>query len=187
MGMANIEHAKTTNELIMSLSRLFRYNLENKAELVTLSQELTVIKSYIFIEKKRFGNRLGYMLKADADLDLYEIPPFTLQPLIENSIRHGILKREEGGMIAISIFVRHHDLVIRIVDNGVGMDPERKEAIMGGKWEYESSGLISGIGIQNVFGRLKLVYPDCKIRIISRKDRGTCIEVRIPEEECTYG
>ncbi len=185
-GMAKLEHAKTTDELILCLSRLFRYNLEIKAEIVTLSQELAVIKSYIFIERKRFGERLSYRLKADADLDLYDIPPFTLQPLVENSIKHGILKRENGGMVAIKVFVQRGWLVIRILDDGVGMEPARRETLLGLRSAENTAGEVSGIGAQNVFERLRMVYPECKLKIISRENRGTCIEIRIPEEDCGH-
>lgn len=183
-GMANIEHAKITNELILCLSRLFRYNLENKSELVRLSQELAVIKSYVYIEKKRFGERLSYMLRADIDLDGYKIPPFTLQPFIENSIKHGILKREKGGTVAIKICVQKGWLIIRIMDNGVGMDPERRDEILSRSDSMEPKGEVSGIGVHNVFSRLKLLYPDCELKILTRKNRGTCIEIKILEEEC---
>lgn len=183
-GMANIEHAKITNELILCLSRLFRYNLENKSELVRLSQELAVIKSYVYIEKKRFGERLSYMLRADIDLDGYKIPPFTLQPFIENSIKHGILKREKGGTVAIKICVQKGWLIIRIMDNGVGMAPERRDEILSRSDSMEPKGEVSGIGVHNVFSRLKLLYPDCELKILTRKNRGTCIEIKVLEEEC---
>lgn len=183
-GMASIEHARITNELILCLSRLFRYNLENKAELVKLSQELAVIKSYVYIEKKRFGERLNYMLRADIDLDAYKIPPFTLQPFIENSIKHGILKRENGGTVAVKICVQNGWLIIRIIDNGVGIEPERRDEILGRSDTAGPRGEVSGIGVHNVFSRLKLLYPGCELKIWTRKNRGTCIEIKILEEEC---
>lgn len=185
-GMAKVEQAKITNELILSLSRLFRYTLDNKAEIVKLSQELTVIKNYIYIEKKRFGGRLNYLLKADLDLDAYYIPPFTLQPIIENSIRHGILEREKGGMVAIKIFIKNKKLVIRIIDNGVGIDKEKKHQLEKSGGEKQVGGEISGIGIHNVFGRLQLIYSECEFKITSKVNRGTCIEIKIPEEECCH-
>ncbi|MCI8741388.1 MAG: sensor histidine kinase [Lachnospiraceae bacterium] len=185
-GMANMEQARTTNELILCLSRIFRYNLDNRSGLVKLSQELTVIKSYVFIEKKRFGERLVYRLRADADLEAYKIPPFTLQPFIENSIKHGILKKEKGGIVAIRICVRKGWLIIKILDNGVGMEPGRREAILGSIGAAEPGGEISGIGMYNVFSRLRLLYPDCQLKILTRKNKGTCIEIRVREEDCIH-
>lgn len=185
-GMANMEHARTTNELILCLARIFRYNLDNRSGLVKLSQELTVIKSYVFIEKKRFGERLVYKLRADADLEAYRIPPFTLQPFIENSIKHGILKKENGGIVAIRICVCRGWLILRILDNGVGMEPERRDAILDSIGSQEPRGEISGIGMCNVFGRLRLLYPDCQLKILTKKNQGTCIEIKIREEDCIH-
>lgn len=181
-GMADMEDAKTTGELIRSLSRLFRYSLENRADRVPLFRELTMIKDYIYIEKKRFGERLSYVLKADADLDEYEIPSFTLQPLVENSIRHGILVRPRGGVVAIRITERAGFLVIQVLDNGVGMDREKKQMLLAGTGG--AAGSSGGIGVANVFRRLKLMFPDCRIRIMGRSGRGTCVEIKIDAKEC---
>ncbi|MGN0157974.1 MAG: sensor histidine kinase [Brotaphodocola sp.] len=181
-GMARKEHAKDTSELILSLGKIFRYNLENESQIVPLSKELTVIKSYIYIEKKRFGDRLNYILKADLDLDSCYVPPFTLQPLVENSIKHGILCKDEGGTVAIKIRENGEFVVIQVIDNGIGMSQEQKEALLYGKSWKKQGGEASGIGLENVFSRLKLVYPDTKIRILSRSGRGTCVDIWIKRE-----
>ena len=181
-GMADMEGAGTTGELIRSLSRLFRYSLENHSDRVPLFQELTVIKDYIYIEKKRFGERLSYVLKADVDLESYEIPSFTLQPLVENSIRHGILVRPKGGVVAIRIMERGEELVIQVLDNGAGMEKAQREMLLAGKERQDNRA--SGIGTGNVFRRLRLMFPGCRIRISGRKGRGTCVEIRINAKEC---
>lgn len=185
-GMARKERAKDTCELIVCLGRIFRYNLENECQLVSLSKELTVIKSYVYIEKKRFGDRLNYVLRADLDLDCCYVPPFTLQPLVENSIKHGILCKDEGGMVAIKIREAGDCVVIRVIDSGIGMDQEQKEALLYGRQRKKSGGEASGIGLENVFSRLKLVYPGSTIKISSRLKRGTCIELKIRKEECIH-
>ncbi len=181
-GMAQMERAQVTHELILCLSRIFRYNLDNSAEKVRLPQELTIIKNYIFIEKQRFGERLQYKLRADVELEKYSIPPFTLQPLIENSVKHGILKRENGGIVAVKIFVRNRFLYIRVLDTGVGMSPERKIQIMEPQELHERRSGVFGIGIRNVFERLRLSYEECEIKISTKENRGTCVEIKIPEE-----
>lgn len=181
-GMADMEGAGTTGELIHSLSRLFRYSLENRADRVPMFKELTMVRDYIYIEKKRFGDRLTYILKADADLEIYEIPAFTLQPLVENSIRHGILVRSRGGVIAIRIMERAGNVVIQVVDNGAGMEKEKKQQLL--QERERERGQVSGIGVANVFHRLRMMYPNCSIRIIGRKGRGTCVEIKINAKEC---
>lgn len=185
-GMARKEHAKDTCELILCLGRIFRYNLEDDNQIVPLSKELTVIKSYIHIEKKRFGDRLNYILRADMDLDCCYVPPFTLQPLVENSIKHGILCKDEGGIVGIKICERGDYVLIRVIDSGMGMSQEQKEALLYGKKRKNMGGEASGIGLENVFSRLKLVYPDTKIKIFSRVGRGTCVEIWIKKGECIH-
>lgn len=184
-GMATVEKARTTNEMILCLARIFRYNLENTHRIVPIVKELSLIKNYIYIEKKRFGERLNYVLKADIDLKNYGIPPLTLQPMVENCINHGILKRENGGTVEIKLFLSQGFLVLKVLDNGVGMEEAQRQALLSGKKLSGMEGVRSGIGMRNVFDRLKLAYPDCQIKIYSKKNRGTCIEIRIKEEECS--
>lgn len=184
-GTARMEQAKVTDELIRSLSKLFRYTLDNKAQTVLLSQELSVIKSFIYIEKKRFGERLRYFLKVSVEPGCYYIPPFTLQPMVENSIRHGILVQENGGFIAVCILERDEKLIIKIIDNGVGMSRNMVQRLTAGKGGSGKPGG-SGIGLVNVLERLRFIYPGCSIRIISRISRGTCIEIKLPLEECRH-
>lgn len=185
-GMARREHAKDTCELILCLGRIFRYNLENRSQIVPLSKELTVIKSYVHIEKKRFGERLNYILRADLNLDSCYVPPFTLQPLVENSIKHGILCKDEGGMVAIKIRETDDEVIMRVIDSGIGMSQEQKEALLYGRRWKNVGGEASGIGLENTFSRLQMVYPDSKIRISSRLNRGTCIEIRMNKGECIH-
>lgn len=184
-GMATVEQARTTNEMILCLARIFRYNLENTERIVPIVKELSLIKNYIYIEKKRFGERLNYILKADIDLENYYIPPLTLQPMVENCINHGILKRENGGTVEIKLFLSQGFLVLKVLDNGVGMEESQRLALLSGEKIAPREGGRSSIGMRNVFDRLKLAYSDCQIKIYSKKNRGTCIEIRIREEECS--
>lgn len=185
-GMARKERAKDTGELIFCLGKIFRYNLENESQIVPLSKELTVIKSYIYIEKRRFGERLNYILRADVNLDSCYVPPFTLQPLVENSIKHGILCKDEGGSVAIKICEYDEEIVIKVMDSGVGMNREQKEALLYGRKQQKVRGETSGIGLENVFSRLRLVYPGTRIRIFSRVGRGTCVEIWMKKGECIH-
>ncbi len=162
-----------------------------------------MLKSFIFIQKKRFGERLDYQLNAAVETNQYYIPPFTLQPLVENSIKHGVLVKEHGGRVKLRIYESSDELILRILDNGVGMS--RKEiqrlnaqipiignaAALSDKPHHKhllqsdtSSG--TGLGAGNVFERLKLIYPQCKIKIYAKEHIGTCIEIRILLEDCKH-
>ena len=181
-GAATKENAGDTYELITHLSRFFRYSLENKEEIVSLSRELSMLKSFISIQKKRFGDRLDYQLNASVETDRYFIPPFTLQPLVENSIKHGILVKEHGGRVKLRIHENDQELILSILDNGVGISREGRQRLDGWISVSEKKGAgqnISpadescrdasaepgrktgtGLGVGNVFERLKLIYSN---------------------------
>jgi two-component system sensor histidine kinase YesM len=105
--------------------------------------------------------------------------------MVENSIRHGILVQENGGFIAVCILERDEKLIIKIIDNGVGMSRNMVQRLTAGKGGSGKPGG-SGIGLVNVLERLRFIYPGCSIRIISRISRGTCIEIKLPLEECRH-
>lgn len=204
-GAAAKEQARVTGELIRNLSDLFRYTLESKGETVRLSQELQVLSRFMYIERKRFGERLQYRLRVDVEPDQYRIPPFTLQPLIENSIRHGVLVKEAGGTVGLSIRECGDELVICVLDNGVGMTKEKAKALMreepepparfshgpedardaeSGTSRGDAAKPGTGMGVKNVLGRLRLVFPGSRIKVFSKVSMGTCIEIRIAREAC---
>lgn len=106
-GMANLEGAQTTEEMIRALGSLFRYNLKTPEEKVYLEQELKVISDYMFLQKMRFGDRITYQIDCQTDAEAVMIPTFTFQPLVENAIIHGLVSKEEGGRILIRIRERN--------------------------------------------------------------------------------
>ncbi|MEG2017652.1 MAG: histidine kinase, partial [Clostridium sp.] len=130
-GMARLEGADTTREMTMSLSKLLRYNLKTDSDVVYLSSELGVIKDYIYIQEKRFGARIKFQLNVDEKVDehLTKIPTFTLQPLVENAIIHGVGPKEEGGTVKIEIIKKNEELHIIVADSGMGMSKEKLKVI----------------------------------------------------------
>ncbi|MDK2799581.1 MAG: hypothetical protein PWP27_847 [Clostridiales bacterium] len=177
------EQADRTTKLIQSLSNLFRYNLANDSKDVTLAKELKIVQEYLYIQQYRFGDRIKFDLRCHADTEKIFIPAFTLQPLVENAIIHGIEPKEEGGMLRISIFEKNKKIIIKIVDNGVGISKERLAALLSHE-DYKHIGHMTGIGIENVSSRLKLYYntDDC-FRIKSKVGWGTLIIILIPMRE----
>lgn len=172
-GMAKIEDANNTDEMIIRLSKLLRYNLKENRPIVSLSNELNVIKDYFYIQKKRFGSRINISLDIDVDEDITMVPTFTLQPLVENAVIHGICPKEEGGDINISVFSRRKKIYIIVSDTGVGIEEEllrkvRKEINIG-------NGSNIGIGVANVCARCKNIYSKSMFKIFSKKDVGTTV------------
>lgn len=188
---ANQEQAGETRSLIKRLSELLRYNLYNTREQVPLRQELEVLRSYMYIQESRFRDRLLFWVECEMDTDIVRIPSFTLQPLVENAVSHGIAPRQEGGLVRVKITQRNGWVRIAVTDNGVGIEAERLRCLQvdgDDRGDLVDAGMqpplqeikSSGIGINNVKNRLFLLYPEGQFRIYSKKGWGTSIVIRFP-------
>jgi sensor histidine kinase YesM len=175
---AMFEEAQTTQTLIQALSNLFRYKLRNDSGLIPIEEELDIIKEYFYLQQMRFNERLTFTIKIDETSRGILIPIFSLQPLVENAIIHGIEPKIKGGMVtvAVSSGLSNMNLYtsIKVSDTGVGMSKERLE-------EVKNFELLSqhSIGVGNVYHRFMLTYGNgTEFYIQSQQDEGTCIEVR---------
>tara|TARA_R110001632_G_scaffold43376_1_gene109951 strand:+ start:103692 stop:104753 length:1062 start_codon:yes stop_codon:yes gene_type:complete len=135
-----------TRTMIAELSDLFRYQLKaSQVDKVPLEEELDFINKYLELEKERFQERLKIEFDIDQEILKEEIPPMLLQPLVENSIKHGLSSLIEGGTIVIRIKKKEEKLFFEITDTGIGI--KDKEAVFG-----------KGIGLTNTRLRLEKVY-----------------------------
>lgn len=182
-GMANLEGAQTTEAMIQALSFLFRYNLKTPEEKVSLARELKVVRDYMFIQQKRFGNRITYDIDCQTDAESVVIPTFTFQPLVENAIIHGLSYKEEGGHIRIRIRENRNKICITVADNGLGMKLEDLKNLRHRlrQEETDKTGHKS-IGLFNIYKRIHAMYADGEMRIHSKEGIGTIISIRIPDE-----
>ena len=180
-GMAMLENAETTEKMIMALSNLFRYNLKNPDPEAILTQELNVVKDYMYIQQMRFGERISYSIRCEVDTNTVLIPTFTFQPLVENAIIHGLSPKEEGGKIYIRVWSREGENMITFHDTGIGMSEEKLENLR----NRFSDGMVSreSIGVGNVYRRFKIMYPAGGFEIYSKEGRGTLIKLRIPKSQ----
>lgn len=176
--IASKEDAYETRQLIQQLSDLLRYNLYNTAPSVPLAQEIEVLHHYIHIQETRFRDRISCWVDCRIDTGSVEIPAFTLQPLVENSIRHGIEAESGYGQIRIRIEEKSGFVHITITDNGAGMDRETLDSLRFGTYIPKRED--SGIGVGNVAARLKMLYPDSSFQIYSLKGIGTSIRLVYP-------
>ncbi|TDT71588.1 two-component system LytT family sensor kinase [Hypnocyclicus thermotrophus] len=158
-------------EIIINLSTYFRYNIEAGEKFVKISKEIEHVKSYVNIEKARFGNRLNIIYEIDESILNKEIPAFTIQPLVENAIKHGIIESGIGDTVWVYIKDKKDKIYIEVTDNGVGIKKEIIEKIHNNNIES------SKIGLNNVYHRLKLIY-DNEIEI-NRLTQGTQIKFEI--------
>lgn len=152
-------------DMIIHLSNYMRYSLENSSNLVPLYKELSQVSAYINIEKARFGDKIHVECNIPNEFMDIKVPMLIIQPLVENSIKHGILKQRDGGVIKISAEKYEKGCMITIKDNGVGIDPKIIEDI--------DNKIDKNIGLKNVHNRLKLLYG--KGLTIKRLEHGTKI------------
>jgi two-component system, LytTR family, sensor kinase len=156
-----------TRELIAELADLFRYQLKaSRAELVPLRDEIEFIEKYLDLEKARFGERLKTQIDiADNVLD-EKVPSMMLQPLVENSLKHGLASLIEGGEVAIKIHKEGDWIHFKISDTGIGMKNKTQ------------LGLTEGIGLQNTQLRLEKLY-DSTLQFSDNHPRGLTIRFTI--------
>ena len=180
-SMAKLEDAGTTDQMILSLSSLFRYNLRTREQEVSLAQELDALDDYIYIQQMRFDSRITYRKIIRADADRVCIPSFTLQPVVENAIVHGLSSVEAGGRITLRIWEKEDAVWVSIADNGKGMTARELEELKGKLRSAEQTSL--GIGLGNICRRVEMMYPDGAYHIYSKPDRGTVIQFVIPQKK----
>lgn len=174
-----------------ALATFFRYTISNVDRLVTLEEELTNVENYYIIQKYRFGERLKISIEYgnEQDLSILELfmPKLILQPIVENSIYHGLEPKIGEGYVRIKIERTSQYLLIRISDNGIGMSPEvlkrlNDKLIHNSSEELtEAAEKSEGIAVQNVNNRIKLLFGEqYGIHINSIKNLGTDVEISLP-------
>lgn len=170
-------------ELLLKLATIFRYALQNTGRDITIADELTQVRAYLAIEKARYGDKLNVVEEFDAGIEKYVIPSLTVQPLVENAVKHGLHPKETGGKIIIKINERNKSIAISIVDDGVGIDLIHCDPL---QKPTENS-----IGLLNVHERLRGQFGlEYGLTIDSTPGRGTTVVMRLPKrlkgegEEC---
>jgi len=166
------QNPEEARQVVYKLSKILRRLLRQQENLTPLREELSFIDAYLAIEMVRFGDKLCFVREIDpVTLDML-VPSMLLQPLVENSIRHGLSSKIDGGTIRVRSRISEGRLQILVEDDGVGI-PEEKLARL-----FEQ-----GIGVSNVNERLKVLFgEDYKMWIDSRLGEGTSTGIEIPEQ-----
>jgi len=165
-------------ELLHHLSDFFRRNLQGGREMVTLNEELQHVRDYLAIEKARFGERLEVNIEIPPEMLKETVPSLILQPLVENAVRHGLAGRKTGGTVTITGATDRDQMVITVVDNGVGIAPDKLKNLLVDEVVSEV-GL--GIGLANVHERLLNLYGRrFPLKIESELNLGTKVTLSIP-------
>jgi two-component system, LytTR family, sensor kinase len=161
----------TARMLITKLSGLLRRLMRSTDHFVTLREELASVDEYLAIEVIRFGPQLRVVKDVSADTLDVIVPSMILQPLIENSIKHGLARKVGGGCITIATVRKDGHAVIEVRDDGLGMSEERLEQAFNG-----------GIGLSNVNERLRTIYgAHYRLKLTSVTGKGTRAMLEIPE------
>ncbi len=164
------------NEMVTKLSKFLRYSLDHSPlDRVSLAHELESSQLYLDIEKVRFAERLQILMDVEEDVQSALVPTMLLQPIIENSIKHGISKSDHGGMISIRARKEGRRLVLEVTDDGPGLAKEHPS--------QELLALSDGVGVSNIRNRLEEIYGQKhKLEFHNAEPTGLTVRVVIPYE-----
>lgn len=164
---------------VESLARFYKLSLSNGKEVITIKDELLQVSSYFNIQSMRFKKAITMNISVDDELYDCNILKLTLQPIVENSILHGILNKEsKSGSISISGKLEGNAIILEVEDDGVGISQEKLLSIMEGKVKSTHGG---GFGIRNINDRIKLHYGNMYgLSYSSQLGKGTVVKITIP-------
>lgn len=172
-----IGHPGTMNRTIQNLSDILKYSLQDPSTMVSLQDELTYLKKYIEIQKQRYGDQFIIYFETEDKLKEFPIPRLLLQPLVENSISHGIAALDRTGYIKVRIFQKKNVIHFSVIDNGIGLSKNEIENL----YEMINNKTSKNIGLTNVNRRLILQYgSQYALHIRSKKNLCTCVSFVLP-------
>jgi two-component system LytT family sensor kinase len=159
-------------ELLIEFSEFIRYAFARQRPYVTLADELQYVEKYLRLEQARFGERLRVRVQVDPEVLHAVVPVLSLQPLVENAVRHGVESRAQGGLVTIEGIDLGADVELRVSDDGAGIDPERAAEALAGRGP--------GIGLGNVHGRLQSTFGEEYGLAVENGD-GTTVVMTLPK------
>jgi two-component system LytT family sensor kinase len=163
-------------ELLVDFADFTRYSFQRHGEYTTLEEELRNIERYLVLEQARFGDRLGVTVRIAPEVLPVAVPFLSLQPLVENAIRHGLAGKPGPGRVVIRAANLDREAIITIEDDGVGEDPARVRRALAGDPTSD------GVGLGNVDARLRSAFgDDYGLVIETAQGAGTKVTVRIPK------
>ncbi|MGL4992379.1 MAG: histidine kinase [Sarcina sp.] len=168
-------------ESILSLSNFYRGILSKGSTMISLRDELKITKEYLEIMKIRYSNIFDYYLYCDDNLLDLTCPKLLIQPLVENSIYHGLKNSNTKGSLIVSIFTDDIDIVIIVEDTGVGINKNRQAEIFSSNFASNSQ---NGFALKNIKERLSLFYgTSYKFELVSTINQGCCITIKLPMQK----
>ena len=168
--MAEFKDEKKVIAITKALANFFRISLSNGNEMILLKDEIKHVQEYLFIQKQRYEDKLSYSFNVDETLLSAEVPKIIIQPIVENSIYHGIKNIPGNGLIEIDVYKKDDSINISVKDNGIGFKKSKN---------FKKS-KIGGVGIQNVDKRIKFYYGKKYGIFISKPNEGAEVIIKIP-------
>jgi two-component system sensor histidine kinase YesM len=170
-----------TSEIVQKFAQLLRKSIDWASDGIELKKEIELVATYLDIQKYRYREKLEYVIQIDDELNNYIIPKFTLQPIVENAIYHGIEMKKGKGRVTISSQVSEQGLKVIVKDDGIGMDEDKLSTVRKQISSPMEEDRKTRIGIRNVHQRLKLYYGETYgVSIYSNKNTGTVVEILLP-------
>ena len=165
---------------VQSLSRFYKLTLSRQKGISTIARELEHVTIYVQLQNMRYHDSIELITDIPDELSEYQIPKLTLQPVVENSILHGILEKEsKSGTIVITGWMENEDVVLLVSDDGIGIPPEILSTILSGNGNSQSGG--TNIAVYNTHRRLQILYGnDYGLTYSSKPGEGTEVEIRFP-------
>jgi two-component system LytT family sensor kinase len=160
-------------ELLTEFAEFIRYAFAGERSYVTLADELRYVEKYLRLEQARFGERLRVRVQVDPAVLQAVVPVLSLQPLVENAVRHGVEASAQGGLVVIEGRDLGTDVELRVCDDGAGIDAARAAAALAGHGP--------GIGIGNVHGRLQSTFGEGYGLELAGDGHGTTVVMTVPK------
>ncbi|MBO8169229.1 MAG: histidine kinase [Thermoanaerobacteraceae bacterium] len=162
--------------LLIRLAEFFRQTLKRHGHFITLEEELECVNTYLELEKARFGNKLQIVQEVPEYLLDYKVPVLSIQPLVENAVKHGITPKVGNGTVKVQARKERNELILEVTDDGVGIPTDKIEEVL-----QPGVGSGNGVGLSNVHQRIKNLFgEDYGLKIVSTVNEGTSIKIRIP-------
>lgn len=175
---ARMEEAEETARLMEATADFLRYNLGKVTKAVTLADEIDNTRNYVYIQRCRFGERIRFVFEVDESCAGQEVPCMILQPLVENSVTHGVGAMIGGGTVTIRLFKQDGAACLEVRDNGVGISAQRLAQL---RDSFKKEGGEGGhIGLKNVYLRLKLFFGEGLQFSIDSGPDGTAVRIGLP-------
>lgn len=178
--LAMLEGADRTYTYVQNVADFYRYNVRKKDGVATLAEEIGLVDNYIYIINVRFSSEIHFIKEIEEGVTDVPMPAMILQPLVENSINHGLRDVEWEKKIWLSVYRENNRICVSVRDNGIGISPEQTQSILNN--DLNGNGLqehTTGVGLRNVIGRLRLFYNRDDVMEITSTGSGMGTEVAV--------